>query len=68
MYTYMEEAGQTIPAELRQMWNASRRLAYTPLVVTKNEKPLGIIHLKDVVKGGLNERFASSARWASRPS
>ncbi len=25
--------------------------------MTKNEKPLGVIHLKDIVKGGLSERF-----------
>jgi len=30
----------------------------TPLVVTKNGKALGVIHLKDIVKGGIKERFA----------
>lgn len=30
----------------------------TPLVVTENKKVLGVIQLKDVVKGGINERFA----------
>ena len=29
----------------------------TPLVVTRNECALGVIHLKDIVKGGLKERF-----------
>ncbi len=58
MYAYMEEAGQTIPVELRQNVERIAKTGGTPLVVTKNEKPLGIIHLKDVVKGGLNERFA----------
>ncbi len=30
----------------------------TPLVVATREKVLGVIHLKDVVKGGIKERFA----------
>jgi K+-transporting ATPase ATPase B chain len=29
----------------------------TPLVVTKNGKALGVVHLKDIVKGGIRERF-----------
>ena len=42
----------------RQAVDSIARSGGTPLVVTKNEKPLGIIHLKDIVKGGLKERFA----------
>lgn len=30
----------------------------TPLLVTENKKVLGVVQLKDVVKGGINERFA----------
>ena len=30
----------------------------TPLVVTKNSKALGVVHLKDIVKGGIRDRFA----------
>jgi len=30
----------------------------TPLVVAENDKVLGVIHLKDIVKGGLRDRFA----------
>lgn len=58
MFTYMEEACHAIPAELRQNVERIAKTGGTPLVVTKNENPMGIIHLKDVVKGGLNERFA----------
>ena len=29
----------------------------TPLVVTRNGKALGVIHLKDIVKGGIKDRF-----------
>lgn len=34
----------------------------TPLVVTENKKVLGVIQLKDVVKGGIKERFAQLRR------
>ncbi len=37
----------------------------TPLAVAKDGKLLGVIHLKDIVKGGIRERFAACARWAS---
>src|SRR6202008_3680194 len=30
----------------------------TPLVVAERSRPLGVIHLKDVVKGGIREKFA----------
>ena len=36
----------------------------TPLAVADGYRVLGIIHLKDVVKLGIKERFAASARWA----
>ena len=29
----------------------------TPLAVARNDKALGVIHLKDIVKGGIRERF-----------
>ncbi len=46
----------------------------TPLVVASRQpgeppRVLGVIHLKDVVKPGMKERFAAAARaWASAPS
>jgi K+-transporting ATPase ATPase B chain len=38
-----------------------------PLAVAKDGKLLGVIHLKDIVKGGIRERFAELRRWASAP-
>jgi len=38
----------------------------TPLVVTENAKVLGVIHLKDIVKGGIKERFAQLRRMGIR--
>jgi K+-transporting ATPase ATPase B chain len=34
------------------------RMGATPLVVAENAKVLGVIHLKDIVKGGIKQRFA----------
>jgi K+-transporting ATPase ATPase B chain len=46
------------PLELSTIAERIARSGGTPLVVAKNEKILGVIHLKDVVKGGIKERFA----------
>ncbi len=37
--------------------SASRAQGGTPLVVAENARPLGVIYLKDIVKGGMRERF-----------
>ena len=37
------------------------RAGGTPLVVAEGRRPLGVIHLKDIVKGGIRERFAAPA-------
>ncbi len=38
----------------------------TPLVVSANEKILGVIHLKDIVKGGIKQRFAELRKMGIR--
>ena len=38
----------------------------TPLAVAKDRKLLGIVHLKDIVKGGIRERFAELRRMGIR--
>ncbi len=38
----------------------------TPLAVTRNGRALGVIHLKDIVKGGIRERFAELRRMGIR--
>ena len=40
----------------------------TPLAVAQDGRLLGVIHLKDIVKGGIRERFASCVAWVSAPS
>ncbi|NMB55706.1 MAG: potassium-transporting ATPase subunit KdpB [Leptolinea sp.] len=62
MYSFIENSGNSVPAELRALVERIARTGGTPLVVVKNEKPMGVIHLKDIVKGGLNERFSQLRR------
>jgi K+-transporting ATPase ATPase B chain len=44
-------------AELREVVEKIARAGGTPLVVADNKIPLGVIYLKDIVKGGMSERF-----------
>jgi K+-transporting ATPase ATPase B chain len=54
---YLQEHGSQMPAEVRATVDTISRSGGTPLVVTENGRALGVIHLKDVVKGGMKERF-----------
>ena len=58
MMALIQDAGKVIPPELRTSVDTIARSGGTPLVVTRNGEALGVIHLKDIVKGGINERFA----------
>ena len=55
---YVAQRGGSVSAELRGDRPAIARSGGTPLVVAENAQALGVIHLKDVVKGGIRERFA----------
>jgi len=58
MYAYIETSGETVSENLNLAVDTISRAGGTPLVVAKNGKALGVIHLKDIVKGGIKERFA----------
>ena len=58
MFRYIETEGNTVSDTLRQEVDTIARAGGTPLVVTRNGKALGVVHLKDIVKGGIKERFA----------
>jgi K+-transporting ATPase ATPase B chain len=55
---FVTEQGETIPAELKAQVERIAREGGTPLVVAENARALGVVHLKDIVKGGMRERFA----------
>jgi potassium-transporting ATPase ATP-binding subunit len=55
---FLKENGGSLPDEVRAAVESVARSGGTPLVVAENRQALGVIHLKDVVKGGMRERFA----------
>ena len=56
---YVRSNGGHIPRELDALVERVARAGGTPLVVADRDRPLGVIHLKDIVKGGMRERFAA---------
>jgi potassium-transporting ATPase ATP-binding subunit len=58
-----------VPDAVRQVTVIAERIAKeggTPLAVAKNDRLLGVIHLKDIVKGGIRERFAELRQMGIR--
>ncbi|HEY1255290.1 MAG TPA: potassium-transporting ATPase subunit KdpB [Terracidiphilus sp.] len=55
---FLEEQGSSLPKKVRDAVEEVARLGGTPLVVAENSTALGVIHLKDIVKGGLKDRLA----------
>ncbi|WP_299105787.1 potassium-transporting ATPase subunit KdpB [uncultured Bradyrhizobium sp.] len=59
----------TTSAEAREIQAIADEIAKaggTPLAVAKDGKLLGVVHLKDIVKGGIRERFAELRRMGIR--
>lgn len=62
----LDLAESQVPAELRQAVDGIARSGGTPLAVSENGALVGVIHLKDVVKPGVKERFADLRRMGVR--
>jgi K+-transporting ATPase ATPase B chain len=58
MIALLQENGKPVPEDLKSAVERIARAGGTPLVVVRNNEALGVIHLKDIVKGGIKERFA----------
>ncbi len=58
MIEMIQQNGKPVPAELTTAVDSISRVGGTPLVVTCDNAALGVIHLKDIVKGGIKERFS----------
>ena len=58
MYSLIQTNGQPVPEDLKTTVERIARAGGTPLIVARNCQALGVIHLKDIVKGGIKERFA----------
>jgi K+-transporting ATPase ATPase B chain len=59
---HVEALGGTFPAALQATVDDVSRRGSTPLVVADGARALGVVELKDVVKGGIRERFAELRR------
>src|SRR5262245_23616071 len=60
--SYVRDKGGEFPAEVREHVVRIGREGGTPLVVADRGAVLGVIELKDIVKGGIKERFAELRR------
>jgi K+-transporting ATPase ATPase B chain len=54
--------GKPNPPSVEQTVESISRSGGTPLLVATREKVLGVVHLKDIVKGGIKERFSQLRR------
>ena len=59
---YVKTKGGMFPAEVRATVDGVAKAGATPLVVTDGTRVLGTVQLKDIVKGGIKERFAELRR------
>jgi K+-transporting ATPase ATPase B chain len=59
---HVKELGSVVPADVRVIVDRVAKEGATPLVVVDGARVLGVIQLKDIVKGGIRERFAQLRR------
>jgi K+-transporting ATPase ATPase B chain len=59
---HVESLGGSFPASVTSRVDEVARRGSTPLVVSEGKRVLGVIELKDIVKGGIKERFAELRR------
>lgn len=64
--SYLQSIGGLIPADLDGIVTEIAKSGGTPLVVSEDKRILGVVRLKDVVKGGIKERFAELRRMGIR--
>src|SRR5216117_728011 len=63
---YVKQKGGALPADIRTSVDTIAKAGATPLVVADGARVLGVIQLKDIVKGGIRERFAELRRMGIR--
>ncbi|HEX7663291.1 MAG TPA: potassium-transporting ATPase subunit KdpB, partial [Polyangiaceae bacterium] len=59
---YVKEKGGSFPADVKEAVDSVAKRGGTPLVVAEGARVLGVVQLKDIVKGGIKERFAELRR------
>ncbi|MGC8654703.1 MAG: potassium-transporting ATPase subunit KdpB [Candidatus Kryptoniota bacterium] len=64
--SYVASLGKSFPSSVQRTIDEVARNGSTPLVVVENGVVLGVVELKDVVKGGIKERFAQLRKMGIR--
>ncbi|MCU0837771.1 MAG: potassium-transporting ATPase subunit KdpB [Rhodospirillales bacterium] len=62
----INNAHMPTPRPLQEIVERVAKAGGTPLVVARNGRMLGVVHLKDIVKGGIRERFGELRRMGIR--
>src|SRR6266852_445909 len=63
---YLSSFGKSAPLELREIVDKISKEGGTPLVVSEDKIALGVIQLKDIIKGGMVERFSQMRQMGIR--
>jgi K+-transporting ATPase ATPase B chain len=63
---FIENNNGFFPKNVEEIVSDLSRQGATPLVVAENDQVLGVIHLKDIVKGGIKQRFAQLRKMGIR--
>jgi K+-transporting ATPase ATPase B chain len=66
MARFVESSGGRFPEVVRRIGEDVARRGATPLVVADGPRTLGVVELRDVVKGGIQEKFADLRRMGIR--
>jgi K+-transporting ATPase ATPase B chain len=59
---FIREGGGVVAPQVRESVERVAKMGGTPLVVAENDHALGVVYLKDIVKGGIKERFGELRR------
>ena len=62
----VKASGRAVAREIESLADKVAKSGGTPLAVSKDGKLMGVIHLKDIVKGGIRDRFATLRRMGIR--
>ena len=65
VFQWVRENGGVTPDAVARAVELVSKSGGTPLVVAEKTRVLGVVRLKDVVKGGIRERFAQLRKWES---
>ena len=66
MRQYAADSNEDFPEDVKLASEKIAKSGGTPLVVAKDKKIIGTIHLKDIVKGGIKERFRDLRKMGIR--